>query len=156
MVDDEQARRILSEAIEIARVFEVARKRRLTSGLTGTKIGILKHLKRHDTRLTELAEALTVSLPVASRAVGALESDGYVVRSTDPEDARASLLSLSQVGVEYIRTRESQFIAHFAARLSDWSDDDAAQAEAVLSRLREPILATFEMLPEQQAAQATT
>ena len=155
MVDDEQARRILAEAIGIARAFEVARNRRLTSGLTGTKIGILKHLKHGDARLTELAETLTVSLPVASRAVGALESDGYVVRRTDPQDARASLLSLSPVGVDYLRSRESQFIAHFAARLSDWSDDDAAQAEAVLSRLREPIIAAFESLPEQQNAQPT-
>lgn len=72
MVDDEQARRILAEAIELVRVFEMARKRRHTSGLTGTKIGILKSLKHGDARLTELAESLTVSLPVASRAVGAL------------------------------------------------------------------------------------
>ncbi|ALG86881.1 hypothetical protein ACH46_13280 [Gordonia phthalatica] len=142
--------------MELARVFEIARKRRLTSGITGTKIGILKHLKRHDARLTELAECLTVSLPVASRAVGALETEGYVIRRTDPEDARASLLSLSSAGVDYICTRESQFIAHFAARLADWSDEDAAQAEAVLSRLRDPILAALEPLPEQQSAQTTT
>ncbi|MBM7366963.1 MarR family winged helix-turn-helix transcriptional regulator [Gordonia hydrophobica] len=155
MVDDEQARRIMAEAIEIARVFEIARKRRLTSGLTGTKIGILKHLKCADARLTELAETLTVSLPVASRAVGALESEGYVVRRSDPADARASLLSLSPAGIDYLRTRESQFMAHFATRLADWSDEDAAQAEAVLSRLRAPLLAAFEPLPEQQATAPT-
>lgn len=153
MVDDEQARRILAEAIELVRVFEMARKRRHTSGLTGTKIGILKSLKHGDARLTELAESLTVSLPVASRAVGALETEGYVVRRADPVDARASLLSLSSVGQDYVRARESRFIAHFAERLSEWSDDDAAQAEAVLSRLREPLAATFDTLPGKSSAE---
>lgn len=155
MVDDEQARRILAEAIEISRVFDLPRKRRLKSGLTGTKIGILKHLRHGDARLTELAESLTVSLPVASRAVGGLEADGYVVRRADPDDARASLLSLSQVGMDYVRSRETQFVAHFAAQLTDWSDEDVAQAEAVLNRLRDPLLAAFDPLPEDQSTAST-
>jgi len=147
VVDDEQARRILAEAIELVRLFEMGRKRNHGGGITGTKISILKHLKRTDARLTELAEALTVSLPVASRAVGALESEGYVIRRADPDDARASLLSLSPIGLDYVKARQSKFIAHFAERLAEWSDDDVAQAEAVLSRLREPLAATFEAQP---------
>ncbi|EGD57096.1 MarR family winged helix-turn-helix transcriptional regulator [Gordonia neofelifaecis] len=154
MVDNEQARRIMAEVVEIARAFEMSGRRQRAAGITGTKIGILNQLKRDDARLTAIADTLGVSLPVASRAVGALEAEGYVIRRTDPDDARASLLSLSPIGVDYIRGREVQFIARFAEQLSDWNDDDAAQAEAALARLREPILATLTPVPDPRPAES--
>ncbi len=45
-----------------------------------------------------LAEALEINPSSASEMIGKLESDGYVKRSVDPEDKRATLISLTELG----------------------------------------------------------
>ncbi|WP_051198554.1 MarR family winged helix-turn-helix transcriptional regulator [Gordonia shandongensis] len=153
MIDEDQARSLLAEAVELARAFQVARNRSHARGLTGTRIGVLKLLRVDDSRMTDLAETLMVSLPVTSRAVASLEADGYVVRRQDPDDARASLLSLSQAGRDYVSAREAQFLAHFSESLGDWTADDAATAEAALSRLRASVI---DAVNRQQDTQPST
>jgi len=45
-----------------------------------------------------LAEALEINASSASEMIGKLESDGYVKRCVDPEDKRATLISLTELG----------------------------------------------------------
>ena len=49
-------------------------------------------------RLVDLAAAERVSPPTMSRVVAALDRAGFVVRSPDPDDGRAQLLSVNDVG----------------------------------------------------------
>jgi DNA-binding MarR family transcriptional regulator len=47
-----------------------------------------------------LAQALSVSDPAISRALGPLQADGYVEVRTDPEHARRRLVSITDAGLK--------------------------------------------------------
>src|SRR5205823_3809530 len=67
-------------------------------GLTGTPFGILKTLAEGDARPGDLALHLQVAPSVVSRAVVPLEQSRLVERRTDPADARAWRLGLTDAG----------------------------------------------------------
>ena len=86
-------------------------------------------------RVSALAEAARVDVSVVSRQVQALESDGLVVRAADPNDRRASLVSLSEAGRQVLdegRTRMEDLVEE---RLARWSTSDLADAARTLSSL---------------------
>jgi DNA-binding MarR family transcriptional regulator len=51
------------------------------------------------TRLTELAYSTGVSQPAMTQLVGRMEREGLVVRLIDPEDARATLVEITEAGL---------------------------------------------------------
>jgi DNA-binding MarR family transcriptional regulator len=58
-------------------------------------------------RMAPLAEALMISRSGATRLVGKLEDkDGWVVRTTSPQDRRATWAELTDAGREALRTAE--------------------------------------------------
>ena len=68
-------------------------------GLSLAARGVLGSLEEAGpTRLTALAAASGVSQPAMTQLVGRLERDGLVVRLIDPDDARATLVDLSDAG----------------------------------------------------------
>ena len=135
MIDYTHASVILSEMVQIGRTFRVAGQRSSQRSLTGTKYGFLQHLSYCDARLTELAHRLLVSAPVASRAIDSLESDGLVERHADPEDGRASLISITDQGRAKLSESEGSAVDRFADALSKWSPEDAEQAISILQEL---------------------
>lgn len=135
MIDRGQAGQILSEMVEIGRTFQIAAQRSRARSLTGTKFRVLQQLRRDDARPGGLAEQVAVSAPVASRAVDSLEESGLVVRRTDPEDARACLISITDHGRAYLAEREVPVVDMFAEALADFSPADAEQAVELLRRL---------------------
>jgi DNA-binding MarR family transcriptional regulator len=54
------------------------------------------------TRITMLAAVGGASQPAMTQLVGRLERDGLVVRLIDPEDARATLVDLSEAGRAFL------------------------------------------------------
>lgn len=154
MIDRSQAVRIIGEMVEIGRVFHTARQQAGAPGMTGTKFGVLAQLYHGDARIGLLAERLSVSASVATRAVQTLEEDGLVCRRTDPDDARAVLLSITPAGTEYMRVRRSAVVDLFTDRLADWSGPDAEQVLATLGRLRTDLAAVFEDLAAGRAGPA--
>ncbi len=135
MIDYTHAGAILSEMVQIGRTFRVAGQRSGQRSLTGTRYGFLQHLSHCDARLTELAHRLLVSAAVASRAIDSLEADGMVERRTDPDDARASLISITDHGRAKLTESESNAVHRFADALSEWSLADAEQAISILRKL---------------------
>lgn len=135
MINSNDASEILSEMVQISRTFRVAGQRSRDQNLTGTKLGFLQHLRRSDARLGELAHRLFVSAPVATRTVEALECEGMVERRTDPLDARAFLISITDRGRVKLDDSESHAVRQFADALDDWSPSDASQAIRILARL---------------------
>jgi DNA-binding MarR family transcriptional regulator len=86
-------------------------------------------------RCSALAARAGVDVSVASRQVSALARSGYVHRRPDPLDGRASLISLSSVGVAalaHTRDVRSQWAAE---ALSDWTEDEARHLAALLEKL---------------------
>lgn len=151
MIDRDQAVRIIGEMVEIGRVFHTARQQAGAPGLTGTRFGVLAQLYHGDARIGLLAEKLTVSPSVITRAVQGLEEDGLVCRRADPDDARAVLLSITDTGADYMRARRSAVVDRFTDRLADWSGPDAEQVLATLGRLRVDLAAVFEDLAAERA-----
>ena len=103
--------------------------------MTGTLAGILRAVSSADLRLGDLAAHLMVAPSVASRAVAALEADGLVERHADPEDARACLIAITDLGRERLADHRRFTLQRVVAALPDWDDEEAALATQVLSRL---------------------
>ena len=93
-------------------------------------------------RLTALAERESVTAPTMSRIVASLEEQGYVERTTDPDDGRAKLLSPTPAGVDLIaevRTKKARILADALAGLDD---DDRATVGRGLAILADALGAT--------------
>lgn len=135
MINDHKAGLILSEMVQTSRIFRMAGQHNKEQGFTGTKFGFLQYLRHRDVRLGELATQLFVSAPVASRAVDCLETDGLVERGTDPEDARAHLISITEKGRTQLADSEHLVVRQFAEALTDWSLNDAVEVISLLHRL---------------------
>ena len=103
--------------------------------MTGTLAGILKAVSATDLRPGDLAAVLMVAPSVASRAVAALEADGLVERHADPDDARACLIGITDLGRERLAEHRAYTLQRVVAALPDWDDEEAALATQVLSRL---------------------
>ena len=84
-------------------------------------------------RVTELAEILGVDTPTVTRKVQQLERDGMVVRHTDPDDGRASRISLTPVGrrtTERVRRARRAWLEQL---LEKWGDEDLSALADLLS-----------------------
>jgi len=122
----------LSGLIRTARTYSHLRHEQL--GPTGITLAILKRLADEPSRSGDIACALGVSASAVSRAVATVESLGYVTRQADPADARASLLSLTSRGEQFLAEQHREHARRVAAVLEGWYD---AKARAVLTGLLE-------------------
>ncbi len=122
----------LSGLIRTARTYSHLRHEQL--GPTGITLAILKRLAEEPSRCGDIACALGVTPSAVSRAVATVESLGYVVRQPDPADARASLLSLTGRGEQFLAEQHREHARRVAAVLDGWDD---AKARAVLAGLAE-------------------
>jgi DNA-binding MarR family transcriptional regulator len=104
---------------------------------------LLVHLvKDGPRRAGALAEAVHSDPSTISRQIGHLVKLGYVTRTADPADGRATLVVATDEGVrifEHNRRLRNEWIARM---LSSWSEQD----RAVLSELLERFTDDFESL----------
>lgn len=79
-------------------------KERGHEGLGMAHTSLLPHLDAEEggTRATELAERAGMTKQAAGRVVRDLERMGYVKRTTDPEDARATLVAFTDEGWRFL------------------------------------------------------
>ena len=97
--------------------------------------------KRGPLRLSDLAALEGVSAPGMTRTVAELEARGYVVRSSDPVDGRAVLISAADAGTAAIldaRSARAQVIADLLSRLNEADAAAIAAALPALERLTDP------------------
>ncbi|MCU1618378.1 MAG: hypothetical protein JWR41_384 [Modestobacter sp.] len=89
-------------------------------------------------RLGDLAARERIAPATLSRVVAGLVDHGYVVRTADPDDARASLLTATDAGHELVSGLRSHRADQLAARLRRLSPEDRAallDAGPALARL---------------------
>ncbi|KQU95909.1 MarR family transcriptional regulator [Devosia sp. Root105] len=93
--------------------------------LVPTDYGVLYALSTAKTglRMSELGKDVLISQAGLSRSVSRLEARGLIDRQADPEDARASILSLSKAGAHLqkrVGARHGRHVAEaMTCRLSD-------------------------------------
>ena len=110
-------------------------------------------IQRHGpVRVSDVAEQLSVTLPVASRQVAALVLAGYVERETDPDDGRAQRLRASESGTRALHDSHRRMVETATEALSGWSDAEIAALAAQLERLREDFAAVTAPTTRQEDA----
>ncbi|NYD43591.1 MarR family winged helix-turn-helix transcriptional regulator [Nocardioides panaciterrulae] len=120
-----------------------------TLDLTPSRYTALATLaKRGALRAGDLAEAMGIARPTMSRLADALVESGWVTRAPDPEDGRASLLTLSDAGRELLERLRREATADLHADIAALSE---AERDALATAL--PALTT---LAERQLGRART
>jgi DNA-binding MarR family transcriptional regulator len=77
-------------------------------------------------RIGELADAEQVEPPTMTRLVDALERDGYVTRTADPDDRRAVVISATASGTRALNKGRSQRVEALAVQLRSLTPDQLA------------------------------
>lgn len=86
-------------------------------------------------RPSDLAGRLQLDASTISRHVRNLEDAGYLARTPDPADRRASQVSLSEVGRTILDRMLQTRRVRVAEALSGWSQESRDQLVALVSRL---------------------
>jgi DNA-binding MarR family transcriptional regulator len=101
---------------------------------------VLARLAEHDgVRLTALAAILGLDPSVVSRQVSALERQGWVRRTADPHDRRATLLALTDSGEELVQELRAARARALAQAAPGWTDAELDALTAQLARLNRDV-----------------
>src|SRR6202043_2869991 len=91
---------------EALRVGTTVMVRHLARGTSLTSRNVLAALATEGpSRLTALATATGIAQPAMTQLVGRMDREGLVVRLIDPEDARATLVAITEIGRASCRER---------------------------------------------------
>ncbi|MFI0791232.1 MarR family winged helix-turn-helix transcriptional regulator [Micromonospora rubida] len=102
--------------------------------------GLLLWLRRCDSiRLTDLAARLGVGKGTLSRQINSLEALGLVRRESDPDDRRASPLSLTAEGQRRFDAARSSRLAEFRRILERWEKQDVEDFAQLLRRFNDAL-----------------
>ncbi|MBO0812098.1 MAG: MarR family transcriptional regulator [Microlunatus sp.] len=138
-IERDQAASLLEALVSLVRVTRTIAHRDAAHSVAATPVALLKLVSKTDPRLGDLAERLHIKPSVASRAVAALEAEGYVSRVTDPADARVCRVHMTEAGRSYLQAREEWALEMVARSLSDWSAEDADATVCLLGRLERSV-----------------
>lgn len=76
--------------------------------------------------VTQVALAISLDLPAASRACARLEKQGHVIRIRDPRDGRRTLVGLTDATWQAITRWDDLWPAPYAAAATGWSPTERA------------------------------
>jgi len=136
-VSTETAQSLIKEFYLIGRAVRGALSHPDESVLLPGAVGVLSSLDaRESCRQGDLAVDLCMSPSALSRHMAELVAAGYVARSPDPSDGRATLVRITTDGhalLERIRVSRAQGLQSV---LAEWSEDDAERACTAMQKLR--------------------
>lgn len=111
------------------------RARLVAPGLSALGYGVLDQLVRDGSgRAVEIGCQLGVDKGAVSRTVHQLLGLGLVERVSDPDDARAAVLTLTPLGRERMNEVNTQRRERFVRLMSGWTDDELSHLVATLDR----------------------
>ena len=94
------------------------------------------------TRPGDLARNLRVSAAAVSKLTDRLVRGGYALRRPDPDDARASLITLTEAGTDAAQALYDEGERMFADLLADWPAAEATKFAVLLIRFTEQFKAS--------------
>jgi DNA-binding MarR family transcriptional regulator len=89
--------------------------------------------------ISSLASVLGLDATTVTRQVAAMGASKLVVRRSDPDDGRISLISLSPNGRRKMRAVQLARKERIANLLDDWTEDDRRQLGRLLARLNDDV-----------------
>ena len=108
--------------------------RRLGDALGAARFRLLERLVQGSASISELADAIGVDQPRASRLVADAAAHGYVERTPDPSDARRTVVQLSASGREFLASMKDSRRSAVTNALDGFTDEETATFAALLSR----------------------
>ncbi|WP_223694938.1 MarR family winged helix-turn-helix transcriptional regulator [Leifsonia poae] len=132
--------------------------RRVGYDLDPTSIVAITVLARDGAiRPSDLAERLHVGASAVSKIAARLGAETLVEKTADPDDARATLLRLTEHGRDVVASLIDTGDAMMADLLSDWSADERARFTSLLERFRDDASAFAQSLqpPARSASDST-
>ena len=92
----------------------------------------------------QLAARCALDPSTISRAVGALIRTGMVVRTADPNDGRAHVLTVTPEGRTVLDDVHSWYDERLADALRDWSVQDLSALATLLQRFSDDLIVRFD------------
>ncbi len=89
-------------------------------------------------RQKDLLEKVHIGAPAMSELINKLEDDGYIVRTVDPADRRATLLSLTEKGAARAAEVEDERALRFKSAFAALSAEEKEALSAILDKLLLP------------------
>lgn len=86
------------------------------------------------TRVSDLAEATEMPVPMVSREANRLIADGHLRRRSDPDDGRITILEATALGRQALERYQRLADRKLEAALADWPAKDVRQFAALLER----------------------
>lgn len=120
-------------------VFRQLRAEFPTGEVTLIEYDVLFNLYRQPerrARIRDLTPQLLLSQPSVSRLIERLATRGLVDRSGDPDDARGTLVALTDAGVDTFRRVGAQHSAWIAERMSVLDPDELRALTEITQKLR--------------------
>jgi DNA-binding MarR family transcriptional regulator len=95
-------------------------------------------------RISTLADELLLDISTASRHVRNLESARLLSREPDPADLRATLLTVTPQGLEYLRQGMARRAQTLRAATATWPESDLTTLTTLINRLADDLGAVVE------------
>ena len=89
--------------------------------------------------INELAATLGLDATTVTRQVATMQAAGLILRRTDPNDARVSLIRLSQPGRRTMRNVRSARKERIATLLGHWTESDRRELGRLLTRFNDEL-----------------
>lgn len=86
-------------------------------------------------RMTSIARHLGIGKPTLSRQLATLTARGWVLKTTDPDDGRAQMLSLSEEGRARLEAAQNERVERYMSMLRPWSEEEISTLSDLLSKL---------------------
>jgi MarR family transcriptional regulator, temperature-dependent positive regulator of motility len=118
-----------------------AMARRIHPDLDASAYPLLAHIWANPgVRGSDLAQQFGVGRATISRQLARLESVGLVCREVDPDDSRGQIITLTDAGVDLLKTTHARRVDSISQALSEWSPEDIAALAGLLHRYSEDVV----------------
>ena len=104
-------------------------------GLSRERVLVLISREEGGVHQKDLLEKAHIGAPAMSELINKLEDDGYIVRTVDPDDRRATLLSLTEKGAARAAEVDDERALRFKAAFANLTDEEKETLSALLDKL---------------------
>jgi DNA-binding MarR family transcriptional regulator len=114
--------------------------RPLDSRLDPASVWVLHYVAdQAPVRVSELAKCMDLDSSTVSRHIRHLEENGYLTRTDDPDDRRATRVGLTERGRAILDESIRARVAVIDAATADWSEADRETLRTLMTRLADSI-----------------
>ncbi len=111
-------------------------KPRPIDALDPASVWVLHYVQAHPPmRVSELAKRMELDSSTVSRHIRHLEENGYLSRTDDPDDRRATRIGLTDRGRAVLDESMRARVAIVDAATADWSEADRETLRTLMTRL---------------------